>query len=101
MSRSERDATSRGREARQSGSRREWEGATLAPSQDRRPERAERFSTVSDLPIERLYTRENLGPDWNESEKLGFPGEYPYHGTSVHSDVDDDEGSRKTESLKI
>ncbi len=45
---------------------------------DRSSERDEEFSTVSSLPIERLYTREDLGPDWNSSEKLGFPGEYPY-----------------------
>jgi methylmalonyl-CoA mutase N-terminal domain/subunit len=77
MSRSERDAAMRGPSSRRSATRREWEDETLAPSQDRRPERSVRFSTVSDLPIDRLYTREDLGPDWNEREKLGFPGEYP------------------------
>jgi len=41
-------------------------------------ERPIAFTTVSDLPIERLYTEEDLGPDWSESEKLGTPGEFPY-----------------------
>jgi len=41
-------------------------------------ERPVSFTTVSDLPIERLYTGDDLGPGWNESEKLGSPGEFPY-----------------------
>jgi methylmalonyl-CoA mutase N-terminal domain/subunit len=41
-------------------------------------EREVEFSTVSSLPVERLYTEEDLGPDWDRGEKLGFPGEYPY-----------------------
>jgi methylmalonyl-CoA mutase N-terminal domain/subunit len=41
-------------------------------------EREVEFSTVSSLPIDRLYTRDDLGPDWDESEKLGCPGEYPF-----------------------
>jgi methylmalonyl-CoA mutase N-terminal domain/subunit len=36
------------------------------------------FTTVSDLPIERLCTGADLDPSWSESEKLGFPGEFPY-----------------------
>jgi methylmalonyl-CoA mutase N-terminal domain/subunit len=42
------------------------------------PERPVAFTTVSDLPIERLYTGCDLGPAWNEREKLGVPGEFPY-----------------------
>ena len=30
------------------------------------------------MPIDRLYTGEDLGPGWNERDKLGFPGEYPF-----------------------
>jgi len=41
-------------------------------------ERPVAFTTVSDLPIERLYTGRDLGPDWSERESLGLPGEFPY-----------------------
>jgi methylmalonyl-CoA mutase N-terminal domain/subunit len=41
------------------------------------PERKARFTTLSGLPLERLYTGESL-PGWNAEESLGFPGEFPY-----------------------
>ena len=63
---------------RRSRDRAEWERETLAPSLAAKGERAVDYSTVSSMPIQRLYTREDLGPDWNEHDKLGFPGEYPY-----------------------
>src|SRR5258707_6138690 len=50
---------------------------------DRRPnssaaqERKTRFTTLSGLPIERLYSEESL-PNWNPGEALGYPGEFPY-----------------------
>jgi methylmalonyl-CoA mutase N-terminal domain/subunit len=65
-------------ETGQSRSREDWERRTLNPSLDRRPERDVEFSTVSSLPIERLYGPEDLGSDWSYDEKLGFPGEYPF-----------------------
>ena len=40
-------------------------------------ERKARFTTISGLPVERLYTEENL-PNWDPEEALGYPGEYPY-----------------------
>jgi methylmalonyl-CoA mutase, N-terminal domain len=40
-------------------------------------ERKEHFATLSGLPVERLYTEENLG-DWNADETLGYPGEAPF-----------------------
>ncbi|HKM66431.1 MAG TPA: methylmalonyl-CoA mutase family protein [Candidatus Acidoferrum sp.] len=40
-------------------------------------ERKARFTTLSGLPVERLYTKESL-PDWNPDEALGYPGEFPY-----------------------
>jgi methylmalonyl-CoA mutase N-terminal domain/subunit len=40
-------------------------------------ERKERFTTLSGLPIERLYTQENLAR-WNSDDSLGFPGEFPF-----------------------
>ena len=55
-----------------------WETETLEPTLRKFPERPVAFTTVSDLPIERLYTSDDLGPNWNEHEKLGFPGEFPY-----------------------
>ena len=63
---------------RRSANRSEWEEGTLREALDRAPERDVDFSTVSSLPIERLYTSEDLPADWDENEKLGFPGEYPY-----------------------
>jgi methylmalonyl-CoA mutase, N-terminal domain len=40
-------------------------------------ERRERFTTLSGLPLERLYTGESL-TGWDEEEALGYPGEFPY-----------------------
>jgi len=64
--------------AKQSRSRDEWENTTLRDALDRTSERPSEYTTVSSLPIERLYTPADLGPDWDPLEKLGFPGEYPY-----------------------
>jgi methylmalonyl-CoA mutase N-terminal domain/subunit len=41
------------------------------------PERKPRFTTLSGLPIERLYSEESLS-NWNPDEALGYPGEFPY-----------------------
>ena len=41
------------------------------------PERKPRFTTLSGLPVERLYTPESLG-NWDSQANLGFPGEFPY-----------------------
>src|SRR6266849_180955 len=40
-------------------------------------ERKERFTTLSGLPIDRLYTEENLAK-WNPEAALGYPGEFPF-----------------------
>jgi len=40
-------------------------------------ERKEKFTSLSGLPIDRLYTEENL-PGWTPEEALGYPGEFPY-----------------------
>ncbi|HKI13244.1 MAG TPA: methylmalonyl-CoA mutase family protein [Candidatus Acidoferrum sp.] len=40
-------------------------------------ERKPRFTTLSGLPLERLYTSESL-EQWNPEEALGLPGEFPY-----------------------
>src|SRR5216684_1547921 len=40
-------------------------------------ERKEKFTTLSGLPIDRLYTEENLA-NWDPEISLGYPGEFPY-----------------------
>ncbi len=42
----------------------------------KRPERKERFTTISGLPVERLYLPQDPGPEYGE--RLGLPGEYPF-----------------------
>jgi methylmalonyl-CoA mutase N-terminal domain/subunit len=42
-----------------------------------RPERLERFSTVSDMEIRRIYTPEDV-KDQDFKRDIGFPGEFPY-----------------------
>jgi len=58
--------------------RKEWERTTLDPALARRPERDADFTTVSSMPVERLYTEEDLASGWSAQDKLGFPGEFPY-----------------------
>src|SRR2546429_694231 len=40
-------------------------------------ERKEKFTTLSGLPLEPLYTESNLA-SWDPESNLGFPGEFPY-----------------------
>jgi methylmalonyl-CoA mutase, N-terminal domain len=40
-------------------------------------ERKPRFTTLSGLPVERLYTSHSL-EHWNPEQALGLPGEFPY-----------------------
>lgn len=40
-------------------------------------ERKAKFTTLSGLPVERLYSEESL-PNWDPEEALGYPGEFPY-----------------------
>ncbi|HET6780467.1 MAG TPA: methylmalonyl-CoA mutase family protein [bacterium] len=54
-----------------------WEATTLKEALKRQPERANQFSTLSDLPVNRLYGPDDLkGFDLERS--LGHPGEYPF-----------------------
>ena len=41
------------------------------------PERKEKFTTLSGIPIDRLYTEKNLAA-WNAEDSLGYPGESPF-----------------------
>ena len=54
-----------------------WTDETLDPVLDRHGERAERFATVSNLEVDRLYTPHDVA-DLEYDEELGFPGEEPY-----------------------
>ena len=58
-------------------SREEWEASSLEPTLDAYGERKDRFATVSNLGIDRLYTPNDVA-DIDYDESLGFPGEYPY-----------------------
>ncbi|NHN58213.1 MULTISPECIES: methylmalonyl-CoA mutase [Halorussus] len=55
----------------------EWEEETLDPVLDAYGERRDRFATVSNLEVDRLYTPEDVA-DLDYEEDLGFPGEDPY-----------------------
>ncbi len=57
--------------------KREWEQRTYEPSVERTPERPVRFESLSGLPVQPLYTPEDLeGASYGE--RLGYPGEYPF-----------------------
>ena len=70
----------------------EWAEKTLAPALDKSPERPigaasgvnldehgnARFTTISGMPIRRLYTQADLPEDWTTERHLGHPGEIPY-----------------------
>jgi methylmalonyl-CoA mutase N-terminal domain/subunit len=69
-----------------------WAEKTLAPTLEKAPEKPigagtgtnldehgqARFSTISNVPIRRLYTPADLPEDWNEDKYLGYPGQAPY-----------------------
>ncbi|MFB6084090.1 MAG: methylmalonyl-CoA mutase [Halorientalis sp.] len=54
-----------------------WERETLDPVLERHGERKDRFATVSNHEVDRLYTPEDVA-DLDYTEDLGFPGEEPY-----------------------
>jgi methylmalonyl-CoA mutase N-terminal domain/subunit len=69
-----------------------WAENTLAPTLEKSPERPigeasggnldeqgnARFTTISGMPIRRLYTQADLPEDWSEEKYLGYPGTPPY-----------------------
>ncbi|HHY12621.1 MAG TPA: methylmalonyl-CoA mutase family protein [Firmicutes bacterium] len=57
--------------------REKWEQGALAKVLKRFPERQEQFLTDSGIPVERIYTPEDL-EGWDYLTELGFPGEYPF-----------------------
>ena len=58
-------------------SREKWEEEVLNPTLEKAPERNWKFTTISGLPIKRLYTPEDIA-DIDFIEDVGFPGSYPY-----------------------
>src|SRR3954470_18903047 len=57
--------------------RRAWEADRLGPALDRAPERKQRFSTISDMPIDGLYGPWS-SPDSDPLRDIGMPGEPPF-----------------------
>src|SRR5688572_6339646 len=55
----------------------EWEQTTLRRALERSAERQRPFETSSQIPLQPLYTSDDLA-GWDEVERLGFPGEYPF-----------------------
>jgi methylmalonyl-CoA mutase, N-terminal domain len=70
----------------------DWAERTLAPTLEKAPERPigaasgvnvdevghARFTTISGVPIRRLYTEADLPGDWREENDLGYPGQPPF-----------------------
>jgi len=54
-----------------------WRREVYDPFVARAAERAVRFESLSGIPIEPLYTPDDLA-GWNYADKLGYPGEFPY-----------------------
>ena len=54
-----------------------WEQEGYRPFVRRAPEREVPFETLSGIPVQPLYTPEDL-PGWRYDDKLGYPGEFPY-----------------------
>jgi len=75
-----------------SDSERQWAETTLAKTLEKQPERpigassgtnlaengAARYTTISGIPIKRLYTPADLPEDWTYEQYLGYPGQPPY-----------------------
>ena len=69
-----------------------WAEETLAPTLEKSPEKPigaptgtnldenshARFTTISGLPIRRLYTEADLPADWSYDQHLNYPGQPPY-----------------------
>src|SRR5439155_14950506 len=54
-----------------------WREETYTPLVKRAPGRDVRFESLSGIPIQPLYTPEDLA-GWTYEDKLGYPGEFPY-----------------------
>ncbi len=54
-----------------------WGNETLRPALEKSPEREKTFTTLSGVPVERLYTPADLG-GFDYRSDVGDPGEYPF-----------------------
>ncbi|MCU1331320.1 MAG: methylmalonyl-CoA mutase [Candidatus Angelobacter sp.] len=75
-----------------------WAETTLAKTLEKAPEKPigaptginldesghAQFTTISGVPIRRLYTKADLPEDWNYEKYLGYPGQPPYT-RGIHS----------------
>ena len=75
-----------------SESEQQWAEKTLEPLLEKSPEKPigastgtnldengnARYSTISDVPIRRLYTQADLPEDWSYDKYLGYPGQAPF-----------------------
>ncbi|HEU5452882.1 MAG TPA: methylmalonyl-CoA mutase family protein, partial [Terriglobales bacterium] len=75
-----------------SDSEKQWAEKTLAKTLEKNPEKpigaptgtnldengSARFTTISGVPIRRLYTQADLPADWSYEKYLGYPGQPPY-----------------------
>lgn len=57
--------------------KREWLKGPYAKAIERAPERAEVFETTGKVPIDPVYTPDDL-TDWDPAVELGFPAEFPF-----------------------
>ena len=69
-----------------------WAEKTLLPTLEKSPERPigaltgtnldenrrARFTSISGVPVRRLYTRADLPDDWDHDKYLGYPGQPPF-----------------------
>ena len=81
-----------------SDSEKKWAEKTLLPTLEKAPEKPigaatgvnldeqgrAQFTTISGVPVRRLYTRADLPEDWNYEKYLGYPGEAPFT-RGIHS----------------
>src|SRR5512142_363873 len=81
-----------------SESEKQWAEKTLGKTLEKNPEKPigaatgtnlddngnARFTTISGLPIRRLYTQADLPEDWSYEKYLGYPGQPPYT-RGIHS----------------
>jgi methylmalonyl-CoA mutase N-terminal domain/subunit len=57
--------------------RERWEQETYGKFVERAPERTVRFESLSGIPIQPLYTPDDLR-EWSYADKLGYPGQFPF-----------------------
>ncbi|MDA3871220.1 MAG: methylmalonyl-CoA mutase family protein [Candidatus Marinimicrobia bacterium] len=59
-----------------SNSKQEWLDKTRQPFIEKRAEQKDKFTTLSNVNVEPLYSKSDLKK--NDKENIGYPGEYPY-----------------------